>query len=148
MTLLKATRIIRRDMLDMKSKFNGTFNNRCHQESVLESLETLIGMIVEGPDIKTQSSDMTEAQTTLSISQLMLFNATKRRRRSGKKGASYYHSRDREPSLPIDIGLMTHAKTRKRHTCRYKLYNLGLSISYYRVLELSTITGKQCLREP
>ena len=38
MTLLKATRIIRRDMLDTKSKFNGTFNNSCQQESVPESL--------------------------------------------------------------------------------------------------------------
>ena len=42
MTLLKATGIIRRDMLDTKSKFNGTFNNSCQQESVPESLKTLI----------------------------------------------------------------------------------------------------------
>ena len=68
MTLLKATRIIRRDMLDTKSKFNRPFNNSCQQESVPESLKTLIGMILGGPDIKTQSSDMTEAQTSLIIS--------------------------------------------------------------------------------
>ena len=137
MTLLKATRIIRRDTLDTKSKFNRSFNNSCQQESVAESLKTLIGMILGGPDIKTQSSDMTEAQTSLSISQLMLFNATKRR-------ASYYHSRDREPPLPIYLGLMTHAEMRKR-TLVDKLYNLGLSISYDRVLELSTDMGT-CLR--
>ena len=144
MTLLKATRIIRRDMLDTKSKFNATFNNSCQQGSVAESLKTLIGMILGGPDIKTRSSDMTEAQTSLSISQLMLFNATKRRRDSGTTGASYYHSRDREPPLPINLGLMTHAETRKR-TLVDKLYNLGLSISYDRVLELSTDMGT-CLR--
>ena len=107
MILLKATRIIRRDMLDTKSKFNGTFNNSCEQESVPETLKTLIGMILGGPDIKTQSSDMTEAQTSLSISQLMLFNATKRRRDSGTTGASYYYSRDRKPPLPIYLGLVT-----------------------------------------
>ena len=136
MTLLKATRIIRRDMLDTKSTFDLTFNNSCQQESVPESLKTLIGMILGGTDIKIQSSDLTEAQTSLSISQLMLFNATKRRRDSGTTGASYYHSRDREPPLPIYLGLMTHAETRKR-TLVDKLYNLGLSISYDRVLELS-----------
>jgi len=65
-------------MLDTKSKFNRAFNNSCQQGSVAESLKTLIGMIFGGPDIKTQSSDMTEAQTSLSISQLMLFNATKK----------------------------------------------------------------------
>ena len=68
MTLLKATRIIRRDMLDTKSKFNRPFNNSCQQESVPESLKTLIGMILGGPDIKIQSSDTTEAQTSLIIS--------------------------------------------------------------------------------
>ena len=140
MTLLKATRIIRGDMSDTKSKLNGTFNNSCQQESVPESLKTLIGMILGGPDIKTQSSDMTEAQTSLSISQLMLFNATKRRRDSGTTGASYYHSSDCKLPLPIYLGLMTHAETRKR-TLVDKLYNLGLSMSYDRVLELSTDMG-------
>ena len=38
MTLLEATRIIRRDMLDTKSKLNGTFNDSCQQESVPESV--------------------------------------------------------------------------------------------------------------
>ena len=146
MTLLKATRIIRRDMLDTKSKFNGTFNNSCQQESVPESVKTLIGMILGGRDIKTQSSDMTKAQTSLSISQLMLFNATKRRRESGTTGASYYHSRNREPPLPIYLSLMTHEETRKR-TLVDKFYNLGLSISYDKVLELSTDIGNSvCAR--
>ena len=140
MTLLKETRIIRREMLDTKSKFNRTFNNSCQQEFVPESLKTLIEMILGRPDIKTQSSDMTKAQTSLSISQLMFFNATRRRRDSDTTGASYYHSRDREPPLPIYLGLMTHAKTRKC-TLVDKLYNLGLSISYDRVLELSTDMG-------
>ena len=140
MTLLKATWIIRKDMLEIKSKFNGTFDNSCQQESVPESLKTLIGMILGGTDFKTQSTDMTEAQKTLSISQLILFNATKRRRDSGTTGALNYHSRDRELPLPIYLGVMTHATTRKR-TLIDKLYNLGLSISYDRVLELSTDMG-------
>ena len=89
---------------------------------------------------------MKEAQTSLSISQLKLFNATKRRRDSGTTGASYYHSRDREPPMPIYPDLMTHAETRKR-TLVDKLYNLGFSISYDRVLELSTDMGNSvCAR--
>ena len=89
-----------------------------------------------------QSSDMAEAQTTLSISQLILFNAAKRRRDSGTTGTSNanYHSRNRELPLPIYLGLKTHAETRKR-TLVDKFYNLGLSISYDRVLKLSTDMG-------
>ena len=73
-------------MLDTKSKFNSTFSNSCQQESVPESLKTLFGMIFGGTDFKTQSRDMTEAQTTPNISQLILFKATKRRRERGTTG--------------------------------------------------------------
>ena len=103
-------------------------------------------MIVGAPDIKTQSSNMIEAQTTLSISQLVLFNTTKRRRSSETACTSLYHSVDREPPLPAYLGLMTHAKTRKR-TLIDQLFNLGLCISYDRVLEISTEMGNNvCAR--
>ncbi|CAH3023090.1 unnamed protein product [Porites evermanni] len=63
----------------------------------------------------------------------MLFNTSIRRRY-------------REPPLPIYLGLMTHTETRKR-TLVDKLYSLGLSISYDRVLELSTDFGNSvCAR--
>jgi len=55
---------------------------------------------------------MTEAQTTLSISRLILFNATKNRVTALRQ-----------------VLEMTHAETRNR-TLVDKLYNLGLSISY------------------
>ena len=71
MTLLKATRIIRRDIMNMKKKLK----NNWQQQSVPHSLKTMVGIILEGSDIKTQSSDMFEVQTTLSISQLVFFNA-------------------------------------------------------------------------
>ena len=64
-------------MLDTKSKFHGRFNNSCEQESVPGSLKTFIGRIWGRGDFETESSDMTEAQTTLTISQLILFNAPK-----------------------------------------------------------------------
>lgn len=89
MTLLRATNIIRRDILAKKNTFSGGFENRCQQEAVPESLKTLVGMILGGPDIKTQSSKMIDAQTTLTISQLILFNSIKRRR---KESTSNYHS--------------------------------------------------------
>ena len=54
MILLKGTRIIRRDMLDTKSKFNGTFNNSCEQESVPGSLKTFFGRIWGGGEERFQ----------------------------------------------------------------------------------------------
>ena len=145
MILSQAAKIIRQDVLNTTSKFSGTFENNCQRDSVPESLKTLIGMMLGGPNIQTQSSNMIEAQTTLSISQLILFNLTKRRR-SSETCPSVYHSADREPPLQVYLGLMTHAETRKR-TLVDELYNLGLSISYDRVLDISTEMGNNvCAR--
>ena len=139
MILSQAAKIIHQDVLNTKTKFNGAFENNCQQESVPESLKTFIGMILGGADIQTQSSNMVEAQTTLSISQLIVFNSTKRRR-SSEKSPSLYHSAEREPPLAVYLGMMTHAETRKKALVD-DLYHLGLSISYDRVLEISTQMG-------
>ena len=139
MILSQAAKIIRQDVLNTKTKFNGAFENNCQQESVLESLKTFIGMILGGADIQTQSINMVEAQTTLSISQLIVFNSTKRRR-SSEKSPSLYHSAEREPPLVVYLGMMTHAETRKKALVD-DLYHLGSSISYDRVLEISTQMG-------
>lgn len=47
---------------------------------------------------------------------------------------------DKESPLPVYLGLLLHAETRKRSLID-KLYNLGLSISYDRVLDISTDIG-------
>lgn len=128
---------MRRDILNKRAKFNGTFDTTCQQDSVPDSLKTL--MVLGGPDIKTQSSNMIEAQSTLSVAQLIMFNSIKRR---SKGTTSSYHSTDREPPLPTYIGLMLHAETRKRDLID-KMYNLGLSVSSDRVLALSTEMGNR-----
>ena len=80
MILLRATKIIRRDILPSlprKTKFKGKFESNSQQHAAPESLRKLIAMILGGPDIKTQSSNMTDAQSFLSISQLIPFNSNK-----------------------------------------------------------------------
>lgn len=143
MILSKAANIVRRDMFAIKSAFNGTFENNCQQESVPQSLLALIGMILGGPNIQTQSINLVETQASLSISQLLQFNCTRRRREGS---SSSYHTIEREPPLPIYLGLLVHAETRKRGLVD-KLFDLGLSISYDRVLAISTEMGNSvCAR--
>ena len=84
--LLKASKIIRRDIIATKTQFSGTFDKDSQQESIPQSLKTLIGLILEATDIKTPSSRVSDAQPTLSISQLMLFNTSIRRRCSEATG--------------------------------------------------------------
>ena len=46
----------------------------------------------------------------------------------------------REPPLPISVGLLLHGETRKRSLVD-KFYDLGLSVSYDRVLSISADLG-------
>ena len=50
------------------------------------------------------------------------------------------HSTDREPPLPVYLGMKIHAETRKKGLVD-TLYSLGLSISYDRLLSISTALG-------
>ena len=139
MILLRATNIIRRDILSTSVKFDGTFHTGCQQDSVPDPLKTFLRIVLGGPNITMQFSNMIEAQTTLTLAQLVIFNMIKCR---SKGTTSSYHSTDREPPLPIYLGLMLHAETRKRDLID-KLYGLGLSVSYDRVLALSTEMGNK-----
>ena len=135
--LSKVVNIVRRDMLSMSyPQFNGTFGHDCQQNAVRDSLLTLVRMITDGP-IKTQSDMTGTTQSALSLAQLLLYNSTTRRREGS---STAFHSTKREPPLPIYIGLLLHAETRKRGLID-RLQELGVSISYNRVLALSTEIG-------
>ena len=137
MLLAKAAKIVRKQIFDYESKFDGSFNNECQKRAVPDALVTLIRMILEGTNIAcTDHPESISGRNTIAnvISQLVAFNSV--RLNSGSSSA-VRHSEERETPLPIYLGLMIHATTRKRDIID-KLHKLGLSISYDRVLKLST----------
>ena len=71
------------------------------------------------------------------ITQLMVFNAVKRRKENSDSSSVSRHNPDREAVLPLYLGLLIHNKTRKRELID-TLYANGLSVSYARVLQFST----------
>ena len=76
------------------------------------------------------------------ISQLIVFNSI----RSSKNHVSsnHRHNRDRETPAPIYLALKIHGETRKRGLVD-TLHNMGLCISYDRLLRISTnIANKVC----
>ena len=74
------------------------------------------------------------------LSQLLIFNAVKRHRDLQSDATATRHDPNREPPLPVYLGLLVHAETRKK-TLVDKLYTLGLSISYDRVMQISADLG-------
>ena len=74
-------------------------------------------------------------QANLTTSQLIGQNIVKRT----------YFCKARESPLGVYLGMMVHAKTRKKGIVD-KLYDLGISIPYSRVMELSTCLGNKVLQ--
>ena len=99
----------------------------------------LVNMVLEGPSIKDQIHD-SSTPAALSIAQTLKYNSVKHMRTDVHTSASVRHSTAQETPLRIYIGLMLHAQTRKRELVD-RLFNLGLNISYDRVLHLSAEMG-------
>ena len=125
-------------MLQMQATFTGSFGEAyCQVKSVPQSLMAVVAMVLDGPNIKSQSRET--CQAALSVAQLMKYNCTSRRRHDSMGSR---HNKARETPLPTYVGLTVHARTRK-HELVETLFDLGLSISYDRVMAISTAMGNR-----
>lgn len=142
--LAKTASIIRRELLRSQKPFNGSFDFTCQHQSIPSSVLALVSMILEGPSIKNDvtedSSDKSVSNAALVISQLLIFNATNRKRAETTNEATPRHKLIRETPLPLYVGLVIHAETRKKQLVD-KFYRMGLSVSYDRVMQVSTDLG-------
>ena len=73
--LAKAAMIARREILQVKNFFNGTFVTESQTDAVPALLKTLLDMIMRGP---TTKRDSVESQACLTVAQLMVFNTISR----------------------------------------------------------------------
>ena len=130
--LMKIARVVCADIFQPKGfSFIGSFPSNCQQESLHTTLKSLATMLLKGADMMEQ--DCAESQACLSVSQRILFNCkkTKKRHSTAKIG----HSLECEPPLPLYIGLNIHTQTRSKKLVT-QLFEFGLSISYNQVLQL------------
>ena len=134
--LAKAAKILRKNMIEHKSKFDGTFHGGCVEEAIPSTLLQFVCMIQHGADIKSQLR-YGASKTDLALAQLLQYNCSAKY----KEGtATHRHSKDRETPFPVFIGMSVFAKTRKRLLVEM-LHDHGLNISYDRVLEISALLG-------
>ena len=96
-------------MLKMQVSFAVSFDLDCQVRSVPYSLSAMVAMILNGPTFKFQGCDSV-SQASISIAQLLQYHISIRQR-LGSTGI--YHQNTRETPLPIYVGLVVHARTRK-----------------------------------
>lgn len=130
--LAKAASLVRTDIFNQTSaRFTGCFPQKCQEDSLPSSLKFLISLILNGPSLTDQNR--CETQACLTVGQAIVYNTKKRAPSSNDVRTR--HSRNREPPLPIYIGLNIHQATRSRKLIQ-QFFQLGISISYDRVLEI------------
>ena len=110
--LAHAAQIVDHHMFGEAKPFTG-FPVGCQEESVLPLLLALVSMILEGPSIKDQTADTNTAAFT--AAQILKFNSIKHKLTHGTTSStSVRHSVAQETPLPIYIGMILHAHTRKK----------------------------------
>ena len=130
--LAKVASIVRKDILEHKGfSFAGCFPLECQEKSIPTSLKSLVSMIINGLNLKDQNH--CESQACLTVCQTIIFNI--KRRPSESISSKPRHVAPREPPLPLYIGFNIHSLTRSQ-TLITRLYQLGLSVSYDRILEI------------
>ena len=140
--LSKAASIVRKDILSTKcSPFSGTFTEKCQENSVPNSLITLVSMILYGANITDEANYLSQAG--LSLSQLLVYNCVQRQR-SVSMVSETRHSEERETPLPLFLGAVVHSKMRSKELVDL-LFRLGLSVSYGCVLGLSADLGNSAI---
>jgi len=77
-----------------------------------------------------------QTPAALTIGQLLVFNGVRHKRTSvNNVSTAVRHAQGQETPLPLYVGLAVHAATRKKRLVN-KLFDLGICVSYDRVLSL------------
>ena len=92
--------IVRRDMLKTKTAFSGSFDTYCQEDSVPPTLTGLVGMVLNGSNIREQPNHLCIPALTLAISQLLVFNFSARRRGSTKYPIKHSHHQETRVCVP------------------------------------------------
>ena len=123
-------------MTQINQDFNGSFTENCQLTSVPQSLLSMIYMLTGSTRNKSDDQGQESFKPALSIAQLVQFNSLQNRR-----NVKYHrYCADKETPLSIYIAFLVHSETRSRVLID-KFHDLGLCISYHRMLSLSTSIG-------
>ena len=145
MDLVRAAKVVRREMFKQKYLFDGSFTEESLRNVVPQSLLALVNMILKGPSIEHQIQQVNAPDTAAcnTISQLLMFNSVKNAQLAGSS-SSVSHKHHYETPIPLYISMKIHAATRNRNLID-TFFSLGICVSYDRLLRLtSDISNTVC----
>lgn len=131
--MAQTVKVLRREILSWKPlPFTGQFPPDCQVTALPTMLKLFVSMLLHGQNVKSQQSEL-EEQASLTISQLIYFRT--KCKSSVACTSKAWQSKEREPPLPLYIGLKLHTLTRSKDLVN-NFSKLGVSVSYDRVMEI------------
>ena len=127
----KVANICRDEIFQQNTTFNGSFKPEC-QEQITPKTRLLVSMILYGTNLDVNVKD---SQQCLTINQLLYFNAKKYTKKPIGGVNSKRYCSEREPPLPVYVGLSLHKETRSKLLVD-EMAKLGLSSSYRRIVQI------------
>ncbi|CAE1256527.1 unnamed protein product [Acanthosepion pharaonis] len=140
--LSKAADILRKEMLQYKTKFSSELKDGFGEKAIPPALFQFVCSIEHGVVIKSHLTHGI-AKSDLAIAHFLQFNCYSKRREGL---TTQIHSKDRETPFAVYVGLKVYAKTRERELID-KFHEHGLSISYDRLLEISGKLGETVIKQ-
>jgi hypothetical protein len=130
--LSKAATLLRKDILNKKQKFTGSFSSS-EADTVTDSLLVFMRMVWEGPTPGKIDVPSSSDKIALSLSELIMFNCVGKRSSSSRK---LRHNQERETPLPLILAMKIHMKTEQK-TLVDTLAERGLCTSYSRTNQIA-----------
>ena len=146
MVVSRAAEILRRQILECKASFEGSFEDSYMNACTPAKLLNFVSSVSHGTDIKAHM-DVGASKPDVALAQLIQFNCFAKYDAAKYDATAMYqrHSKDREPAFPVFMELSVHSKTRKKEIVN-TLFEHGLSINYDRVLEISAQMGEAVVK--
>ena len=110
--LVKAAKMVRRDILKIRNSFDGAFSSTCQNDTLPATLRTLVDMIINNPTaVKESDEQRVPSQACLSISQLLVFSSVA----TDRTGSVTRHAQVKECPLPIYVAIKFTGQQEVRH---------------------------------
>ncbi len=134
-TIHKAAKILRREYLQLKQSFAGSFSTSCEAVSIPPTLRSFLHMLLDGPGIDQPPPGSEKAKVATSIGQQIIYNSVGRRCK--KPDSVPRHTRDRETPASLYLAMKVYLQT-GRESLIDDMHQRGMCISYDRLRVLST----------
>ena len=142
--IFEVAKILRRDIMNLRQwKFNGSFDDF----KIPKSLTTLLEWVLVEPSSSFTNESVKKTTTKYNINNnaQIIMRSTKSRKQVTQNTESPYKDTVETP-FAVGLGILVHKETRNKKMIEY-LYDLGLSMSYKKVMKIENGLGNMIVEK-